>query len=160
MGAAGQLDATIEWLNWILCASTLSSRFVSMVYGELDLKGVFRYVNAGHPAPLVLTRAGRGELAPSGRVLGISPESVYRVAHVLVPLDGLLVLYTDGVTECPSPTGEEFGLGRLAGIAPVLAGASTANLCTAVFEALAEHAAVLPLPDDASLLIARRLPSG
>ncbi len=157
MGAAGPLDATVERLNRILYASTLSSRFVSMVYGELDLRGVFRYVNAGHPAPLVLAAGGRAELAPSGRVLGISPESVYRVGCAHVPPGGVLLLYTDGVTECPSATGEEFGPDRLAGIASVLAGASAAHLCTAIFQALAEHAAGLPLPDDASLLVVRRL---
>jgi hypothetical protein len=44
--------------------------------------------------------------------------------------------YTDGVTECPSPAGEEFGIERLAGVA-----------------------AGQPLPDDASSLVVTRLPS-
>jgi sigma-B regulation protein RsbU (phosphoserine phosphatase) len=159
MGAACGLpiDATVERLNRILCSSTLSSRFVSMVYGELESDGALRYVNAGHPPPLLLTPHGREDLDPSGRVLGVSEESVYRVGRAWVPPGGLLLLYTDGVTECPSPAGEEFGIERLAGIASVLAGARAAHLCAAVFEAMTEHAAGLPLPDDASLLVARRL---
>src|SRR5262249_57939061 len=57
MGAARNLkiDATIERLNDILCGSTLSSRFVSLVYGELDRSGWFDYLNAGHPAPPLVT---------------------------------------------------------------------------------------------------------
>jgi len=161
MGAACglPLDATVERLNGILCSSTLSSRFVSMVYGELESHGVFRYVNAGHPPPLLLAAPGRVDLAPSGRVLGVSTDSIYRIGRTWVPPGGLLLLYTDGVTECPSPTGEEFGIERLAGIASVLAGSSAAHVCAAIFEAMTEHAAGLPLPDDASLLIARRLPT-
>ncbi|HYH45701.1 MAG TPA: SpoIIE family protein phosphatase, partial [Thermoanaerobaculia bacterium] len=41
---------TVERLNAIIHQSTLTSRFVSMFYGELELNGVFIYVNAGHPA--------------------------------------------------------------------------------------------------------------
>ena len=76
MGAARhfKIDATIERLNRILCDSTLSSRFVSLVYGELDRAGWFDYINAGHPAPLVLTRHEVRSLPESGRVLGVSPS--------------------------------------------------------------------------------------
>ncbi|HKF43905.1 MAG TPA: PP2C family protein-serine/threonine phosphatase [Thermoanaerobaculia bacterium] len=159
MGAAGHLkiDSTIERLNEILCSSTLSSRFISLVYGELESGGEFDYINAGHPAPMILEPGGRERLTNSGRVLGVSFGSRYRVSHAQVPPGGILLLYTDGVTECPSPLGEEFGVERLAGIGSVLAGSSAAHICTAIFEALGEHAAGLPLPDDASVLVARRL---
>lgn len=159
MGASWQLkiEATVERLNRILCSSTLSSRFVSLIYGELSSSGTFDYINAGHPAPLVVTREGWQDLTTRGRVLGVSPDSTYRVGHAEVPPQGLVLLYTDGITECPSPSGEEFGLERLAGIASVLAGSSAAHLCAAIFDALAEHAGGHCLPDDASLLVARRL---
>ncbi|MGH9364458.1 MAG: PP2C family protein-serine/threonine phosphatase [Thermoanaerobaculia bacterium] len=160
MGAARQLKihATIERLNSILCASTLSSRFVSLVYGELDSSGSFDYVNAGHPAPIILAPAGTHRLPESGRVLGVSPDSVYRVGHAEIPPAGMLLLFTDGVAECPSPTGEEFGPERLVAIASALAGSSSTHVCSAVFDALVEHSAGLPLPDDASVLVAKRLP--
>ena len=45
---------TVERLNQIIHKSTLTSRFVSMFYGELEPNGVFIYVNAGHPAPFHL----------------------------------------------------------------------------------------------------------
>jgi serine phosphatase RsbU (regulator of sigma subunit) len=159
MGAARQLkiDATIERLNRILCASTLSSRFVSLVYGELDESGAFDYINAGHPPPLLLGPDGARTLPESGRVLGVSSGSTYRVGHAEIPAGGLLFMYTDGVTECPSPDGEEFGLERLAGIARVLRDAPAAHLVAAVFDALAEHAWQERLPDDASVFVVKRL---
>src|SRR5262249_41958392 len=159
MGASWHLkiEATVERLNRILSSSTLSSRFVSLIYGELTSAGTFDYVNAGHPPPLLVTREGWEKLPAGGRVLGGSPGETYRVGHAEVPSRGLLLLYTDGVAECPSPSGEEFGLERLAGVASVLAESSAAHLCSAIFEALAEHVGGRGLPDDASLLIARRV---
>jgi phosphoserine phosphatase RsbU/P len=159
MGAARHLkiDSTLERLNEILCGSTLSSRFVSLVYGELDRSGWFDYINAGHPSPLVLTRHGGRSLPESGRVLGVSRDSAYRIGHAEIPRGGLLLLYTDGVTECPSPSGEEFGVERLAGIARVLHGAPAAHIVSAVFDALQEHCCHDRPPDDASVLVARRL---
>jgi serine phosphatase RsbU (regulator of sigma subunit) len=159
MGAARQLkiDATIERLNRILCASTLSSRFVSLVYGELDESGAFDYINAGHPPPLVLGQSGARTLPESGRVLGVSSGSTYRVGHAEIPAGGLLFMYTDGVTECPSPDGEEFGLERLVGIARVLRDTPAAHLVSAIFDALAEHAWQERLPDDATVFVVKRL---
>ncbi len=158
MGAARHLkiDATIERLNRILCDATLSSRFVSLVYGELETSGWFDYINAGHPAPLMLTRHGARSLPESGRVLGVSRESSYRIGHAEIPPGGILLLYTDGVTECPAPSGEEFGEARLAGIAQALFDAPAAHIVAAIFEALQEHACYERLPDDASILVVRR----
>lgn len=158
MGAARHLkiDATIERLNEILCGSTLSSRFVSLVYGELDRSGWFDFINAGHPSPLVLTRDGARSLPATGRVLGVSTNATYRIGHAEVPSGGALLLYTDGVTECPSPAGEEFGIERLSGIVQVLIDAPAEHVVTAVFEALREHAGDERPPDDASIFLARR----
>jgi len=128
------------------------------VYGELDTDGAFEYINAGHPAPVIVGERSWRQLTGSGRVLGVSADSRYRVGRTEIPPGRILVLYTDGVTECPSPSGEEFGLTRLVGIVSVLAESSAAHICTAVFEALSEHAVALPLPDDASVLVARRVP--
>ena len=158
MGAARHLkiDATIERLNDILCGATLSSRFVSLVYGELDRSGWFDYINAGHPAPLILTRHGARSLPATGRVLGVSTNTAYRIGHAEIPPGGALLLYTDGVTECPSPAGEEFGIERLAGIAQVLLDAPAAHVVSAVFDALQEHSCYERLPDDASIFLVRR----
>ena len=159
MGAERHLkiDATIERLNRILCASTLSSRFISLVYGELGREGSFDYINAGHPVPLVLMRDGARRLPESGRVLGVSPDSSYRIGHAEIPPGGSLLLYTDGVTECPSPAGEEFGVERLSGMVQVLGDAPAAHIVAAIFDALAEHSWGERLPDDASVFVVRRL---
>ncbi len=161
MGTARHLkiSTTLERLNRILCRSTLSSRFVSLVYGELETDGTFDYVNAGHPAPLILSGGSTQSLPESGPVLGVLAGSRFRVGHGRIPPGGTLLLYTDGVTECPSPGGEEFGIGRLTGIASLFGEAPAAVVCSTLFDALERHAGGVSLPDDASIVVIRRAES-
>ena len=84
------------------------------VLGQLDIAtGVFRYVNAGHPAPLLM-RAGKvvKELDGARRILlGIAGRVVEPAEEHLQPGD-LIVLYTDGVVEARDHNREFFGLER------------------------------------------------
>ncbi|WP_446218893.1 PP2C family protein-serine/threonine phosphatase [Micromonospora sp. IBHARD004] len=100
-------------------AQWTDGRFVTGVLADLDTAtGTLRYVNAGHPAPVVL-RHGRAVRALTGgrrTPLGVSagPRTVAEVR--LEPGDRLL-LHTDGVTEARNAAGEMFGLPRLADLA-------------------------------------------
>jgi hypothetical protein len=91
------------------------SRFATAVLAELDLAtGRLRYLNAGHPEPLVL-RGGRAvRRLPDGRrmPLGVDDPEVQIAEEMLEPGDRLL-LYTDGVTEARALGGDRFGLTRL-----------------------------------------------
>ncbi|WP_410675913.1 PP2C family protein-serine/threonine phosphatase [Amycolatopsis sp. cmx-4-68] len=89
--------------------------FATAVLVELDLTtGRLRYINAGHPCPLVM-RGGKivkpltaGRCLPLG--LGLGDLSIGE--ETLEPEDWL-VLYTDGITEARDHTGEFFGEPRL-----------------------------------------------
>ena len=91
------------------------SAFVTGVLAELDVRsGRLRYVNAGHPRPLLL-RNGRvvKELSGGRRIpFGLESEGLTVGEEVLQPGDWL-ALYTDGVTEARDEDGAEFGLDRL-----------------------------------------------
>ena len=70
-----------EKLNRVIHRSRLSSRFVSVFYGELEADGNLVYVNAGHQPPdPVLPRPERPdgprdqELSVGGTVIGPLPE--------------------------------------------------------------------------------------
>jgi serine phosphatase RsbU (regulator of sigma subunit) len=90
-------------------------RFVTGVLAQLDLDaGALRYINAGHPAPLLL-RAGKAvrSLAGGRRMpLGIDDSSIEVGEETLEPGDRLL-LYTDGVVDADDRDGDRFGLERL-----------------------------------------------
>ena len=158
MGAARNLkiDSTIEKLNGILCRSTLSSRFVSLVYGELEQDGRFQFVNAGHPHPVLVNPASTAVFGETGMVLGVEPGVHHRIQHGEIAPGGALLIVTDGILECPSPAGEEFGPERVAALARALAGRPAAWIVGALVEALENHSRESTFPDDATALVIRR----
>ncbi|GAA5198484.1 PP2C family protein-serine/threonine phosphatase [Rugosimonospora acidiphila] len=90
-------------------------RYTTAVLADLDLRtGLLQYVNAGHPAP-VLIRAGRAvaQLEERRRMpLGV-PDDRPVVSEYQLRQGDRLLLYTDGVIEARSPDGRQFGLDRL-----------------------------------------------
>ncbi|HET6755151.1 MAG TPA: PP2C family protein-serine/threonine phosphatase [Jiangellaceae bacterium] len=94
-------------------------RFVTAVLGELEMDtGRLRYINAGHPAPLLL-RHGRAVRALTGgrrMPLGLDDSAIEIAEESLEPGDRLL-LYTDGVTEARDDAGELFGTDHLVDLA-------------------------------------------
>jgi sigma-B regulation protein RsbU (phosphoserine phosphatase) len=77
--------------------------------------GVLDYALAGHPPPLLLPDLD-GAVEPleeGGLVLGLEPSATFPGARRSIGSGARLVLYSDGVTETPSPGGELFGAERL-----------------------------------------------
>jgi len=134
--------------------------FATAVLAELENEhGVLRYVNAGHPAPLLL-RHGRAVLeCDEGRrvPLGLAsmmpePVAVEPAEQALEPGDRLL-FYTDGVTEARNRDGEPFGLARLVDLAERIsaelpAAETLRRLCHATLEFQPDQ-----LGDDATLML-------
>ncbi|MCX6135857.1 MAG: PP2C family protein-serine/threonine phosphatase [Ignavibacteriales bacterium] len=88
---------------------TACSLFIDVANGRV------LYANAGHPPPL-LWRSSKKEVfrfPPGGTILGPFPESVYENATVDIARHDRLFLYTDGIIETRSRTGEFFGDVRL-----------------------------------------------
>jgi hypothetical protein len=94
-------------------------RFATAVLAELNLDtGALRYINAGHPQPVVM-RNGKAVLTLSGGrrlPLGLAGPTDEVGEETLRPEDRLL-LYTDGVTEARALDGTPFGLDRLIDLA-------------------------------------------
>ena len=102
-------------LNATLCGN-LQGQFVTAGYLFLEpRRGEMIYAGAGHP-PLLAWRAGARKvesLEENGLVLGIFPDGTYKSLNAPLAAGDRFVLYTDGILEAPSPTGEEFGMDRL-----------------------------------------------
>ncbi len=103
-------------VNKLLWESVEADRFVTAIYGVLDIQSRrFTYVNAGHN-PGVIFRPVTGKidhLDATGPLLGTLEAATYKERHVEIHPGDVLVLYTDGVTEAMNPEGELFGMERL-----------------------------------------------
>ncbi len=109
-----KINRIVEKLNRVIHRSSLSTRFISAVTGGLEKNGNFAYVNAGHPAPLLLDDAGFHELSIGGTVLGPLPESTYKMGFAHLDRGSMLALFTDGVIERGTEDGgEPFGEERV-----------------------------------------------
>jgi serine phosphatase RsbU (regulator of sigma subunit) len=122
-------------LNKLMYENTSASEFATVFYGVVDIKsGELRYANAGHDFPLLVDGVCAEPLGESGIVLGCLEDFVYRVSRCTIPVDGALAIYTDGLTESESSTGEYFGIGRLRDSVVRHAGGTAEQICTNVIE--------------------------
>ncbi|MER7668114.1 PP2C family protein-serine/threonine phosphatase [Kitasatospora sp. NPDC096128] len=116
--AGGDLAAIAQTIDRTLCR-WIPDRLLTAVVADLDAAtGELAWINCGHPTPLLIrgrhvvaeALQRRAEL-PLG--LGFHEHGQQPVHHLrLQPGDRLLV-YTDGVTDARSATGETFGEERL-----------------------------------------------
>jgi hypothetical protein len=139
------------------------SAFVTGVLAEVDLaSGRLRYVNAGHPPPLLL-RGGKvvRELTGGRRVpFGLETEGLTVAEESLEPGDWLC-LYSDGIAEARDATGAWFGEDRLRDFLTreVSAGRTPPETVRRLTEAVLRHQGGM-LQDDATVLLARWSTSG
>lgn len=130
--------------------------FVTGQLGELELEtGRLRWVNAGHPPPL-LVRDGSfvGELACAASLpMGLG-GSVNEIASESLQRGDRVLFYTDGVTENRSPEGEAFGTDRLADflVRATLDGVSPAETVRRLNSSVLSYNGE-GLSDDATLLL-------
>jgi len=104
---------TVEKLNHIIHRSRLTTKFVSLFYGELETGGVLIYCNAGHNPPFVV-RGKRVEfLRNGGPVLGPTPDATYVRGYVQLDPGDTPCLYSDCSVEACDRKDQEFGLDRL-----------------------------------------------
>ncbi len=105
---------TMEKLNHIIHRGRLTTKFVSLFYGELETGGILIYCNAGHNPPFVLRTNGKVEfLRNGGPVLGPTPDATYTRGFAKLEAGDLICLYSDGITEAHNARDQEFGLDRL-----------------------------------------------
>jgi serine phosphatase RsbU (regulator of sigma subunit) len=113
--------ACLAEVNRYLCVQAFNGQFVTMLVAVLDpAERKLHVATAGHPSPLLVTDGRTYHPLPiePQLVLGVDADAEYVTeSHDLPPGAGLL-LYTDGVVECPAGigtahVGQRFGTDRL-----------------------------------------------
>jgi len=99
-------------LNRVIHRSTLSANFVSLVFAEIESTGNVSYVNAGHPAPILVHGSAVKRLESTDMILGAVSDVEFHRASAIFEPGAVLVMYSDGVLERQNGN-EEFGLARL-----------------------------------------------
>ncbi len=160
LGRDFKIVRTVERLNAIIHESTLTSRFVSLFYGELEVSGGFIYVNAGHPPPVHLAANGEvRELFEGGAVLGPLGQATYERGFVSLKPGDVMVLYTDGIIEARGePEGEgwdEYGGERLLAVLRANRTRSAAEIVDAIYRDVAAFGRGRQPLDDRTVVVVR-----
>jgi len=118
LALTGQSPAwVLEQANNLLCERNPMELFVTVMYAIFSPEErSLVCASAGHSPPLLRQTDGCVEtmVMNTGVALGIMPGMGYHdVRRKMFPQETVL-MYTDGVTEAFSPTGEEYGVERLA----------------------------------------------
>jgi len=132
-----------------------STQFVTALYGVLDTQtGEFTYARAGHEPPLLLTADGTVERLPfqPGMALGLWEQIALDEHKFIMPKGSLLVMYTDGMTDCRNPIGEPFGLERVKNTLSELRSTSAQSGCDQLFETLMQYQDGSKQDDDVTLV--------
>ncbi|MFZ0750323.1 MAG: SpoIIE family protein phosphatase [Pyrinomonadaceae bacterium] len=155
----GSLAETISAINRYLVESIPANRFVTLFYADLNpTTGELAFLNAGHNPPLIGHASGTMEqLAAGGLPLGIMADADFREGRTTLNAGDVLVIYSDGVSEAVSPTGEEFGPTRLYEAVARNLDASAAGIRDRIESALTKFAQGTPAADDITLVIVKRL---
>jgi sigma-B regulation protein RsbU (phosphoserine phosphatase) len=130
--------------------------FVSAFYGILDpAAATLSFARAGHDRPLLYQHSS-GEchfLEAAGMVLGLVGTVALEEAQKRMQPGDALVLYTDGITEAHSPSGEFFGLERLRDTVCAAGQQTAQGLCDAVFECAERFQTGAAQYDDMAVLV-------
>ena len=111
----GQLTSAYEKVDQVLIDHFGDSRYVTGQLGSLDTdSGVLRWINAGHPLPLLVRNGSFAGALPCKPSMPMGLNGVVvEVAEVTLQKGDRVLFYTDGITESRS-TSEAFGEARLA----------------------------------------------
>lgn len=156
--SAPSATAAINQANQLICADAAGGMFVTLFYAQLDpTTGNLNYVNAGHnPAWLYRAEDDRWlELTRTGMALGMFNVHTLTQGAVRLNSGDFVFMYTDGLIDVANAQGEKFGSERLQQLLIENRRASTADIVSALDEAIRHFREGQALFDDITIVIVK-----
>ena len=154
-----ELAHGMTMMNDFLSRDMTNGKFMSLFVGILDPRtSILSWSSAGHNPPMHYRAATKDflRLDATCPVLGVVQGVPFdRGEDVKIAKGDVLLLYTDGATEAPSPTGELFGEDRLEDVIKRAAGEDVHGMLDAVSRAITKWTGGAPNRDDITLLAVR-----
>jgi phosphoserine phosphatase RsbU/P len=104
-------DTVAAKLNRLMIEDVQADQYFTLAYAEVDMvTGNLALVQAGHPHPVILRQDGQIDvIGVGGLPIGLIADAGYETVMAQLSPGDRLILASDGITECPSPVGEELG---------------------------------------------------
>lgn len=153
--AARPPDRICDALNTRFMAEFDTGHYFTIFLAEIDTAtGDMIFCQAGHPHPLIVDPAGGTRyLGDGGMPVGLIGEAEFAPGQATLGAGERLVIYSDGLSECPLPEGGQLEEEGVAQLLSRHAGRDGAALLDAVKWDLSQLAGDRELPDDVSAVI-------
>jgi serine phosphatase RsbU (regulator of sigma subunit)/pSer/pThr/pTyr-binding forkhead associated (FHA) protein len=113
-GDSSHIEPSMSRLNAFLLERTRGEKYVTIFFCTLDSSGLLRFINAGHPAPFLLSTEGQMlKLHTTGMPVGMIEDAPFQLMQTQLSPGDKVVIYSDGLTEAESADGEFFDSERL-----------------------------------------------
>ena len=121
------LDTVVDLLNRKVGEITKGEKFITLFIAQYNVKTrLLQYVNAGHNPSILYTNGDIQLLDKGCTILGMFDMLPFiNIGEVKVPINALLINYTDGLTEASNDKGELF---EVEGLLAYIANNHTATL--------------------------------
>ena len=143
---ASSLDQVMSRLNNFLYAVSLPTQFATAQLFRIDQQGALLYSNAAHP-PFLLHQRASGKtliLEEPSNLLGALPNMEFDQRRLTMSSGDTLFVYTDGLTDRRTESGEFYSIDR---VAALLEESRDADLST-VYESIYNDVSSFPATDD------------
>ncbi len=148
----------LQRVNQLLCGKSLPFQFVTLFLFLLSPDGGGQFVSAGHNAAY-LFRSATGkieELLPDAHFLGMFDFESYECRALHLDQGDILVVYSDGLTDAESPTGEMFGEKRLLEIIRQEGPLGSPPVEQTILKAIENFTQGMPQTDDITFVIVEK----
>jgi serine phosphatase RsbU (regulator of sigma subunit)/pSer/pThr/pTyr-binding forkhead associated (FHA) protein len=150
---------TISRVNLALYRRGIESRFVTLMYGVIAPDGRLTYCNAGHNPPLIVSRSGSAatirRLECGGPIVGLFETATFEEETVILTDGDWLIVFSDGVSEAMSASGDEYGDNRIVSCVEKHKSMEPRQLLESLFADVRDFTRGAPQSDDITAMVLR-----
>jgi serine phosphatase RsbU (regulator of sigma subunit) len=150
---AGSVAEVVTRTNEALAARILTSSFATIFYAVLDPDGKLTYSNAGHEPPFLIANERVVRLESTGPIVGPIPNAHFDEATETLGDGDVLVVFSDGVYETMSASGERFDEERILSTVREARGGSARDILQHLLATIRKFSGEAPPRDDVTALV-------
>ncbi len=154
-----QIRSMFERLNRYVYERTEGEKYATIFYAAIRADGVMHWTNAGHCAPIRLSRNGAMEqLGPCALPVGILDVGEFSIRTGKLDAGDKLIIYSDGLSEAQSPDGRYFDHDHISRLLELTRELGANGVHSALAGAVEDFSGGLPQNDDMTLVVAEYSP--